>query len=332
MSTTRSAGRSPARIALVLPLALLSAAACGQPGDGSEVAEEGVALGEALAMSCAAAKLREAPTGVASARIANATAGNGLSGNGLCQNGLGAAGLNLARMNASDFAAWFNQSPRLASTMMKYLYRCAAPPWQSVTWTNPGTGFRYTWSGGLGLAPGWANGAAPTTDEQQLITACLAALTNKYGISVQLAIEGRSATGAQISINPGELSTYSVREGCFFGNVFAGQGFFVGLDRWPFDSRTSSARACALDTRFEGSTTGCPPIYQVGYCRDLCVLDATRTFYETCTLDGVTYRPLTTRISPSDVYWCGDGVCQFTESCGWGYDADHCGLDCGPCP
>jgi hypothetical protein len=257
---------------------------------------------------------------------------NGLSGNGLCQNGLATSGLDLARMNDADFAAWFNQDVRLASMLMKYVYRCAALPWQSITWTNPHSGFRHTWTGGLGLAPGWVSGAAATTLEQQLVTACLGALTNKYGVSVQIAIEGRTATGAQIPVGPGELSTYSVREGCFFGNVFAGQGLLVGLDHWPWDSTISSTRACALDTRFNGLSTECPPIYQVGYCRDFCVLDATRTFYERCTFNGVTYRPLTTRISPWDIYRCGDGVCQFTESCGNGSGYDSCEQDCGLCP
>jgi len=330
MFTTRSVGRSHARILHALSLAmLLPAASCGQAGEVAP-AEDG-ALIPTLSAACTEAQI-SMPQNLASARSPNGMASNGLSGNGLCQNGLAAAGLNLARMDTTDFATWFNQDVGLASTVMKYLYRCAAFPWQSTTWTNPSTGHSYVWTGGLGLAPGWVNGAAATTAEQQIITACLGALTNKYGMNVQIAIEGRSATGAQVHIGPGELMTYSVREGCYFGNAFAGQGFFVGFDHWPFDSRTSSARACALDTRFNAATTECPPIYQVGYCRDLCVLDATRTFYETCTLDGVTYRPLTTRIKPWDIYRCGDGVCQFTERCGDGSDYDNCQPDCGPCP
>ncbi len=333
MLTTRSAGRSHARIACALSIALvLPAASCGQPDAGGVVETADEPLGMSLSALCMAQSRIDTPSGLASALAPNGMSTNGLSGNGLCQNGLAASGLNRARLNDADFAAWFNQDPALASMIMKYLYRCAAPPWKSITWRNPSTGVIYRWTGGLGLAPDWVSGAAATTAEQQVVSACLGALTNKYGVSVQIAIEGRSATGVPIPVDPGELTTYPVREGCFFGNVFAGQGLFVGMDHWPWDSSTSSPRACALDTRLDGASTQCPPINQVGYCRDLCVLDATGTFYETCTLNGVTYRPLTTRMSPWDIYRCGDGVCEFTESCGNGWQYDNCQPDCGPCP
>jgi len=29
---------------------------------------------------------------------------------------------------------------------------------------------------------------------------------------------------------------------------------------------------------------------------------------------------------------CGDGICQFTESCGNGSSANSCKADCGTCP
>ena len=331
MFTDRSsAGRRHARIGAALCLALLfSAAACGQAGRGGKVAtDEDVALlGPALAASCNLEQMRAAPPGLSSLRTSN-----GLTGNGLCQNGLVAAGLDLARMNTADFATWFDDDPALAAMILKYLYRCAAPEGQSIAWTNPSTGIDYTWAGGLGLAPGWVSGAAATPAEQEVVSACLAALTNKYGVSVEITVEGRSATGEQIPIGEGELTTFAVREGCFFGNLFAGQGLFVGFDGSPWEPDTSSPRACALDTRTGGSSMECPPIAQVGFCSDLCVLDATGTFYEECTLNGATFRPLTTRIRPSDVYRCGDGVCQFTESCGDGAAYDNCASDCGACP
>jgi hypothetical protein len=70
----------------------------------------------------------------------------------------------------------------------------------------------------------------------------------------------------------------------------------------------------------------------VGSCESFCTLDATGTQYTSCTYNGVTYKPLTTRISPADIYTCGDHVCQFTEHCGTGTTADNCGVDCGACP
>jgi len=334
MSTSRSAGRSHARIASALAMALLlPAASCGQTGgEGVVDTAEDAGLGALLAAGCYAEARMYTPPGFASARSSNGMAPNGLTGNGLCQNGLAGAGLDLARMSNDDFATWFDQDPRLATMVVKYLYRCAAPEGQSLTWTDPSTGISHTWYGGLGLAPGWVGGAAATTAEQQTVSACLASLTNKFGVSVKLAMEGRSADGAQIPITDGELSTYSVREGCFFGNLFAGEGLYVGLDHWPWDPATSSVRACAAHAEYNESSIECPPIYQVGYCRDYCVLDSTETFYEECTVNGVSYHPLTTRILPSDVYSCGDGECQLSESCGTGDEYDNCASDCGACP
>jgi hypothetical protein len=48
-------------------------------------------------------------------------------------------------------------------------------------------------------------------------------------------------------------------------------------------------------------------------------------------VNGVVYRPLTTRNKTTSIYTCGDGVCDPTESCGTGITPDNCYLDCGLC-
>jgi hypothetical protein len=298
---------------------VLSLAACVPAGE-SGVTESATDPGLLPALACA----EESTTG-------NGISTNGLSGNGLCGNGLGASGLTAAHLSTASFASWFNNNPDLASVVVRYVYKCAAPAGTSITWTNPKTNVSYTWAGGLGLAPGWVSGDSATVAEQQVISACLAALVNKYGVSVTIAVEGRTATGTQIGIGPSELATYSVKEACFFGNLFNGEGVYVGLDHWPWDARTSSVRACALSKQSEGPSRECPPLFQVDSCHKYCTPDRTRTFYESCTYNGITYRPLTTRLNPADVYKCGDGVCQFTESCGDGTDANDCNADCGAC-
>jgi hypothetical protein len=271
-------------------------------------------------------------TGCALQSVAgNGMTTNGLTGNGLCQNGLAAAGLNLAGVSTSSFATWFNTDPALANMVMGYLYQCAGSLGTWITWKNPQTGLSYTWAGGLGLAPGWTGGAAATVKEQQVVTACLGALVNRYGVHVPVAIEGRTAAGTQLAILPTELTTFSVKEGCFFGNLFTGEGVFVGLDHSSWDSKTSSARGCALDHQSVGPSIDCPPLYYVDYCSKRCTLDKTKTFYESCTFNGRTYQPLTTRLMPAEIYKCGDGVCQFTESCGSGADWNNCKSDCGLC-
>jgi hypothetical protein len=262
----------------------------------------------------------------------NGLSQNGLSQNGLSQNGLSQNGLSQNGLSQNGFATWFNADTTTSNIVMSYIVRCAVPSGQSRTWKNPSTGVSYTWAGVLGLAPGWAGGAPATAAEQQVITGCLAAHVNKYGVHVPLSVQGRSATGTAIPLAPGELTTYSVKEGCFFGNLFTNEGIFVGLDHSSWDSKTSSARGCALDHQSVGPSIDCPPLYYVDYCAQRCKLDATKTFYESCTYNGKTYQPITTRLRSQDVYKCGDGVCQFTEKCGSGANWNSCKPDCGLCP
>lgn len=255
---------------------------------------------------------------------------NGLTTNGLTTNGLTTSGLTTSGLSTTDFTNWFNNNS-LADMVMRYVVRCAVASGNSVTWTNPVTNVTYTWAGNMGLAPSWAAGNAPSALEQQLVSACLAAHVNKYGVSVVISMLGRDSTGTPTPIGSTELSTWSVREGCFFGNLFVPGGtVYSGSDRTTA-ANESSDRACALSTLTPGSSAQCTPIVYVGSCATYCSLDSTGTWYESCTYGNTTYRPLTTRIQPSDVYTCGDGVCQVSESCGAGSTPDSCS-DCGACP
>ena len=71
------------------------------------------------------------------------------------------------------------------------------------------------------LAPVWAAGkkTLPVV-EQQRMTACLAAHVNKYGVHVPVSIQGPAAS-SPIPVGPTELADFSVREACFFGNLFS---------------------------------------------------------------------------------------------------------------
>ncbi len=256
--------------------------------------------------------------------MANSLTNNGLAFNGLAFNGLAFNGLAFNGLSSSAFASWYQQSPQLSHLFMKYLVRCAVPAGQSRSYSDGSS--TYTWSGALGLAPSWSNGSPISPVEQQTITACLAALINKYGLSVGISVLGTTAQGQLIPYTSSELADYSQREACFFGNLFTDEGLFVGNDQAPLAAWQSSLRACALT-----SSTTCPPLTHIGSCQDSCTLDPTGTYYTQCTRNGVTYRPITTRIRPQDIYSCGDGLCQPTESCGSGNRPDSCGLDCGAC-
>jgi hypothetical protein len=327
MTTPRNLRTSLPRRPFAAAAALLAAAAlaCG-PQSSGVIETAGPAFASSLQAVCVNVKQNT--------QLSASARSSGLAvENGVCQNGLATIGLLPTSPTGAAFTAWFNQDVPSSEAVMPYLYSCAAPAGQTVTWKNPATGVSYTWTGALGLAPGWASGFPSTTLEQQAVTACLGALVNKYGVHVPLAVEGRTAAGTRIALSPDELSTYSVREGCFFGNLFNGDGVFVGLDHPSWGAGTSSARACALDPSFDGSSVDCPPLYQVaGQCSSICKLDLTGTYYTSCTWQGKTYsRPIATRLRPADIFHCGDGVCQFTESCGSGTSAGSCAADCGPC-
>jgi len=258
---------------------------------------------------------------------------NGLSLNGMSLNGLSLNGLSLDGLSTSAFQSWFQGDPTTRAMTISYIVKCAKATNTSLTWTNPATNVSYTWAGELGLAPGWSGGAAMTLAEQQVISACLVAHANKYGVHVPIAVEGRGATGVEIPRATTELTSYPVREAAWFGNLVSGDGVFVCLDHTPWLPAFSSPRACAIDLAPIGQTSpACPPIVFTGPCQAICTPDVSGTYYTSCKWNNKTYQPLATRFQTASVYSCGDGVCQVSESCGTGVSASSCKADCGTCP
>ncbi|HVG58752.1 MAG TPA: hypothetical protein VNA24_09370 [Hyalangium sp.] len=261
----------------------------------------------------------------------NGLAYNGLAYNGLAYNGLAYNGLAYNGLTTADFAAWFRQDQNMADHVMTYVVRCAMSAHQLLEYVDPTTNQLYTWTGSLGLAPGWANGQPASTREQQLITACLASHVNKHNQHVPFSVQGRDAETHEIPTGPTELAEYSQREACFFGNLFTGEGIYVGSDRGDFNPLESTSRACSLWSGPGGSQSSCPPMIHVGSCSQACTPEPGGGFYRECTRDGVSYMPLTTRLRPVDIFTCGDGVCQISESCGTGHQYNNCAVDCGYC-
>jgi hypothetical protein len=263
----------------------------------------------------------------------NGLSQNGLSQNGLSQNGLGQNGLSQNGLSQNGFKTWFNQNLASSDAVMKYLYACAAPAGWTLTWTNPTTGVPHGWAGVFGLASDWASGKPATAAERQVISACLAAHVNAYGMSVPISLSGYAATGTLIPHTSDEWSAFPIEEGVFFGDIFGTQGAFVCQMHAPYTAAQSSSRACAFDTSVAGPSADCAPMVNVGDCSAVCSgWKAKDHAYQKCTWNGVVYnKPITTRIQSQDLFSCGDGVCQFTEHCGTGTTADSCRADCGVC-
>jgi len=251
--------------------------------------------------------------------------------NGMPPNLLGINGLSPASLTGDHFKQWFASDPKTANTLMKYLVKCSLPAGLGMDFDYGG--ITYAWPGQLGLAPHWATGEPIPENEQQLVTACLGAHANRYGVHVAISILGQDSNQTPLPTYADELSHFPVTEGCFFGNVFRGDGTFSAGDR-PTDltAEESSLRACALPDRTgSGASSMCAPIKYAGNCRDLCQPDPTNTYYVSCRVGGKSYLPLTTRNQRNVGYTCGDGICQVTESCGTGTSWNDCALDCGAC-
>lgn len=128
---------------------------------------------------------------------------NGLSVNGLrigssSGNGLGSNGLTATTgLATTDFANWFADNPE-ADMVMRYIVKCALPSGQTLSYTPAGTSTTYTWDGELGLASSWSSGNAPTLAEKQVVSACLAAHVNKFGVSVPISVLGLDGSGSPI--------------------------------------------------------------------------------------------------------------------------------------
>ena len=251
--------------------------------------------------------------------------------NGMAPNLLGLNGLHPNSLTDDHFKTWFAADPKTANSLMKYLVKCSLPAGLGMDFDYGG--ITYVWPGQLGLAPHWAAGDPIPEGEQQLVSACLAAHSNRYGAHVSLSLLGQYADGTPLPVSDEELSSFPVTEGCFFGNLFRKDGVFSANDRpTQLTDDESSLRACATPDRTgSGASSMCAPIQYAGNCRDLCQPDPSNLYYLNCTVNGKTYRALSTRVQRSVEYTCGDGVCQVTESCGTGSSWNDCSLDCGPC-
>lgn len=230
----------------------------------------------------------------------NGLSANGLSLNGLSLNGLSVNGLSLNGLSSAAFIQWFTQDPASADMLMTYVVRCAVPTGQTRSYTHAATHRNYTWSGGLGLAPDWANGNPANYNEQQIVTACLLAHVNRYARHVNISVLGWNAWGNAIPYTLGELTAYPVREACFFGNLFTPNSLFFGVDRPINNEGEYLTRACGALGSGPGSSNQCAPMRFVGRCSNVCTIGLEPWIYTNCTFNGVSYRPITTRMKQAD--------------------------------
>jgi Domain of unknown function (DUF5011)/HYR domain len=179
---------------------------------------------------------------------------NGLSGNsqwgtGLWANSTWASGLT------GDAAVPGNalRSSPYTRQLLQYIYQCAMPPTTYDTSLDPNNGalkcsstvpcdFGYTCNSqntcvvpltgsvGIGInADGTSWGASGTCDEscQRWVSACVLARTNAYGVHVEISMRAPADApqaikdALKVDDTGGERETFSLREGAYYGNIFA---------------------------------------------------------------------------------------------------------------
>jgi hypothetical protein len=96
---------------------------------------------------------------------------------------------------------------------VKYLVRCALPAGQSIIKKDQ-YGASYTFSGQIGVAPAWADGACDLACQEN-VSACMLAHVNTTGQNVSLWLDGNAP-----AIGWGQSTNHPYQEGSFFGNIF----------------------------------------------------------------------------------------------------------------
>jgi hypothetical protein len=164
----------------------------------------------------------------------------------------------------------------------KYLVRCALPQNDSIR-IKDYTGGLVKLDGELGLAPQWKDGQCDTTCQER-VSACLMALTNGDGISVEVELAAPFVLGTSHS--------FKYQEASFYGNLFLDEPkayYCVGKDyaQNGLHIKLLEERSCTGYNEKDGSC----PYQRIGFCNNaisLSLSDNTLTGDRKCSFSGHT--------------------------------------------
>ena len=239
-----------------------------------------------LVSGCGGAPAEDGPLGSdeSAALSSNALSSNALSSNALSSN---------AMASIQDPSA----TGTLSRQLLEYTAGCALNPTQSVSisWNDAdGDPQSATYYGQLGLAPEWANGPLTRRTSQELVSACLAARTNYFGVTVHISVRG-SANVLESNTTSAELAAYPYVEGAFWGNLFsANPALYSCYDPRNVAHSRADQRECATGyVEANGHLDSCGMIQRTGSCDEQCIyLDPQNQFYWACgddyTMNSVT--------------------------------------------
>lgn len=205
---------------------------------------------------------------------------NSLEPAALMPNDLGVRAL----LNMSPTTAALVRGPNgtLMRELLQYAVGCALEAQEriEVRWVDTSGIERQEWySGQLGLAPNWRTRPLNVV-EQEWVTACLAARTNWYAQPTRISMRGTNPALATANV---EQSQYPVREGAFWGNLFAPVPYVRACyDPANVGYARSQGRECSAGHVEMGEVLECGLIHVVGSCDDACVPGSTAGYYSSC--------------------------------------------------
>jgi hypothetical protein len=219
----------------------------------------------------------------------NSLSMNSLSMNSLSMNSLSMNSLSMNSLSMNSLSALQDPSPTgdLFRELVSYTVGCALNPSQSFSfsWTDAEGNLRQTTDvGQLGLAPDWANGPLTSVNEQQSVSACLAARTNYFGVTVPISVRGLQPALLETTTQT-ELAQYPYVEGAFWGNIFAPTPYLASCDDTANAAHSEAdQRVCAtgyLDAN--GNLDACGMIALAGSCDSQCLFfDSWNQLYVGC--------------------------------------------------
>ncbi|MRG91872.1 hypothetical protein [Polyangium spumosum] len=181
----------------------------------------------------------------------------------------------------------------LSRMFVRYAVNCAFDPSQSLSlsWTDLGGVVQTeTYVGKLGLAPSWATGPLDETG-QRWVSACLAARTNWYGVTVLISM--RAAHDAIKQSSSLEQLIFGKEEGAFWGNLFAPTPYLHACVYVPNANHSRNLlRDCAAGHVGTDGLEDCGIIERRGSCDALCdPLDSNNAFRPKCVYDASVVPP-----------------------------------------
>jgi hypothetical protein len=195
--------------------------------------------------------------------------------------------------------------------VLKYVVQCAMEAGDVMVGTV--NGVTYEFPGLLGLVPRWKYRSLTDT-EQRLLSACLLAHVNAFGVPISISVRARNVLYATEE----ERREYPVYEGTFFGHVLNGD-MTHAYSCQGSDIEVASAHSEDREMRACTDGNASCGIVSVGRCRDVCMTRTEDAGWTDCWADGRLYR------STISVYLFADDAYGLNRSC----TGSRCNLQTG---